>query len=115
MKEYENLDNFRERIHIIEVTLQCGKYKGTFKQKVGGNCFGKTVLDSIDIDEIPVDEHFEENNCQLEIIENDDSEYWFTCVLKDDEGNETELEDEARCLQDLVVKLEIVDCKIKGV
>lgn len=113
MKKYENLDNFNERIHTVEVTLQSGEHKGTFKQKVGGNCFGKTVLDSVDIDEIPEDECFEENDCQLKILEDDDGEYWFTCVLKDAEGNETEIEDEARCLQDLVVKLEIVDCKIK--
>ncbi|GCD11737.1 DUF5406 family protein [Clostridium tagluense] len=113
MKKYENLDNFKGRIHTVEVTLQEGEYKGTFKQKIGGNCFGKTILDSIDIDEIPVDEQFEENNCQLQIIENDKGEYWYTCVLKDDEGNESNIEEEARYLQNLVVKLEIVDCKIE--
>lgn len=112
MKKYENLDNFRERVHIIEITLQQGEYKGTLKQKIGGNCFGQDVLHCFDADEIAEDEPLLENNCNLEMQENDDGEYWFTCTLKDDEGNECSIEDEAEHLKDLVVKLEIVDCKI---
>lgn len=112
MKKYENLDNFREREHIIEVTLQSGIYKGTLKQKVGGNCFGLSILHSFDPDCICEDDTFYENNCGFKMVEDDDGEYWFTCVLKDDEGNECEVEEEMKYLESLIVKLEIVDCKI---
>lgn len=112
MKKYENLDNFKERIHTVEITLQLGEYKGTLRQKVGGNCFGQDVLHCFDADEIAVDDVFKENNCNLQITENDDGEYWFTCILKNDKGEETEVEEPADELKNLVVKLEIVDCKI---
>lgn len=112
MKKYENLDNFKEREHLIEITLQLDTYKGTLKQKVGGNCFGLNVLNSFDPDCISEDDVFYENNCNFSIEEDDDGEYWFTCILKDEEGNETEIEDPIEELQNLIVKLEIVDCKI---
>lgn len=111
MKKYENLDNFQRRDHVVEVTLQLGKYKGTFKYKMGGNCFGFDILQTFDPDEVEIDDLIE-NECSLKIIKNDDGEYWFTCVLIDDEGISTSEEDELNSLKNLVVKLEIVDCTI---
>ncbi len=113
MKKYENLDNARDRIHTIEITLQLGEYKGTLKQEIGGNCFGQDILRSFDADEISTDEVFKENNCNLVIGEDDEGKYWFTCILKNDKGEETKVEDYADALKNLVVKIEIVDCKIK--
>ena len=65
MKFYENLDNFKHRTHTIEITLQLGEYKGTIKKTIGGNCFGLSVLQAFDVDDIEEDEKFLENNCKL--------------------------------------------------
>lgn len=108
MKRYENEDNFRERLHTVEITLQSGEYKGTVKQEVGGNCFGLSVLGCFDPDCMDEEETFVENNCQLEILEDE----YFKCVLRSEDGEECEIEDELRYLGNYVVKLEIVDCKI---
>ncbi|KZL88688.1 DUF5406 family protein [Clostridium magnum] len=113
MIKYENRDNFRERIHTLEVTLQSGEYKGTLKQEISGNCFGMNILNFFSPESLEV-EYLLENNCNLEFIgEDDDGEEWFRCILKDDEGNECEIEDYTYDLERLIVKLEIVDCKIK--
>lgn len=113
MKRYENRDHFRERIHIVEVTLQSGEYKGTVKERVRGNTFGLNILNCFDPENIGVDDTFYENNCGLKIIEDDDGNYLYTCTLKNDEGEECEMEYEADRLEDIVVKLEIIDCKIR--
>ena len=112
MKKYENTDNFRAREHIVEITLQSGEYKGTLKAKVIGRCFGQDALTCFDADDLDGEERWLENNCDLEITEDDFGDYWFTCILKDDEGKECEIEMEIGELKNMVVKLEIVDCKV---
>jgi hypothetical protein len=112
VKKYENMDNFKERLHTLEITLQQGEYKGTLKQKVGGNCFGIDILHNFDIDTFDIDS-FCENNCNFQFTgEDDDGNEWFRCVLKNENGEECEIEDEVKGLGWLVVKLEIVDCEI---
>lgn len=111
MIKYENMDNFKRREHIVEITLQQGEYKGTIKQKISGNCFGLDILHVFDPDDISIDEVFFENNCNLKIVEGDEG-YWYTCTLKNDASEETECEDEARDLKNLIVKIEIVECTI---
>jgi hypothetical protein len=112
MEKYENTDNFRLREHIVELTLQSGESKGTLKKIVTGNCFGQDVLYCFDVETFDDGESFLENNCELEIFEDDNGDYWFTCTLKDNEGNEHEIEMEISELKNMVVKLEIIDCKI---
>lgn len=109
MKKYENMDNFKKRMHTLEITLQLGEYKGTLKQKVGGNCFGINILNVFDVDSFEMTD-FCENNCNFQIIGGDYE--WFSCILKNDDGEETKIEDEVRQLGNYIVKLEIVDCEI---
>jgi hypothetical protein len=113
MIKYENLDNFRERMHTLEITLQNGEYKGTLVQKIGGNCFGLDILNSFNIENL-YPEELTENNCSLEFIgEDEEGNEWFKCILKDKNGEELEIEDPVNLFNNLVVKLEIIDCKIE--
>lgn len=114
MLKYENLDNFKRRLHTLEITLQSGEYKGTIVQKIGGNCFGLDILNCFDIDNL-YPEELSENNCSLEFTgEDDEGEEWFRCVLKNENGEKCEIEDYVKDLSRLVVKLEIIDCQIKN-
>lgn len=114
MKKYENLDNFREREHIIEVTLQLGEYKGKLRhQGIKGNCFGIDILSVIDDEMIYDIHHFECIDCDVKLIgEDDDGNTWFRVELKDDDGNETSFEDECRYFGRLIVGVNIVEVKI---
>lgn len=113
MKKYENLDNFRERVHVVEITFQSGEFKGTIKQKIGGNCFGLDILMGCNTDCLDL-ENLYENDCNLELLEDEDDEdnLGFRCILKDENGDVCEIEDEIEELNRLIVKLEIVDCQI---
>lgn len=110
MEKYENLDNFQTRTHILEVTLQSGEYKGTFKAKIGGNAFGVDVLTFFDDfrDVAVYTDTIVENNCQIGFSEDG----WFKCYLTNEDGGKCEVEHEMDELGNLVVKLEIVDCTI---
>lgn len=113
MKKYENLDNFRKREHLVEVTIQQGEYKGKFIVPIGGNCFGLDVLEVIDEDVIYDIDKYKCIDCSIELIgEDDEDEEWFRYVLKDDEGNELEGEDFCKDFRKLIVGINIVDCKI---
>lgn len=113
MKNYENRDNFRSRLHTVEITFQLGVYKGTVTKKIGGNCFGLDILECVDLDSIFED--MDKNNCNLQLLEpeEEDGELWYSIELKDDDGNETSMEDELSQLKSLVVKVEIIDCIIE--
>lgn len=112
MKKYENMDNFYERKHTVEITLQLGEYKGTLKMQVRGNCFGLDILNCVDL-ETTFEDEFIENNCNFRLIgEDDDGNEWFRCVLKSDAGEECFCEDLLSDANKMIVKLEIVDCDI---
>jgi len=110
MKYYNNTDNFKERTHTIRVTLQSGAYKGQIAYKVGGNCFGKTLLElAPECDSQEDVGRYVENNCNFHIDEENEI-YLFT--LKDDEGNTCDFECDERELESNIVAVEIIDCAI---
>lgn len=115
MKKYENMDNFDERKHIIEVTLQIWESKWTFTQEIWWNTFWASVLnffsDFSDFWEWD-EKYFLNNSCNLEFNEDSEWELWFKCYLKDEDWDICEYEDIIYELSKLVVKLEIIDCKI---
>lgn len=108
MINYNNLSN-RDRQHLVELTLQSGEFKGTIIQCIGGNCLGYDILTSLDPSEFSEDETFYGNDCNLQIEENC-GEYFFTCVLKNNDGEKCEISDFIEELPHLVVKLEIIEC-----
>ena len=113
MKKYENLDNFRNREHLVEVTIQQGEYKGRFRVPVDENRFGLDILEVIDEDVIFDIDNYECIDCSIELIgEDEEDEEWFRYVLKDDEGNECEGEDICKDFRKLIVGINIIDCKI---
>jgi translation initiation factor 2 beta subunit (eIF-2beta)/eIF-5 len=107
------MDNFYPREYIVEITLQTGEYKGTIKQKTQGYCFGLDILNRCsDFESMYLDELYE-NNCNLELLgEDEDENEWFRCVLKSENSEEIIVEDMLRYIGNYVVKLEIIDCKV---
>lgn len=113
MKKYENLDNIREREHLVEVTLQHGVFKGKFKVTVCGNCFGLDILQIIDEDIIFNIAEYECIDCFISTIgEDEDGNEWFKCILKTDNGEECEIEDYCSNFKRLIVGINIIDCKV---
>lgn len=100
MKEYD--PSIEYGIHTVKVTLQQWEYTGHIIERIKGNCQGKSVLD-FDFDQF--EEDFDlENDCEIEC---DDG--WFSCVLHDEEGNEFEVEGEWKEMNELIVRMEIID------
>ena len=100
MKNYN--PNITNGVHTVMITLQSWGYKGHIFQKITGNCKGRDMLhfDFYEEDEFP------DNDCQLEYDEDVD---YFSCVLKDDEGNTIECEGDASEMNDMIVAVEIID------
>lgn len=112
MDKYENMDNFNEREHVLEIKLQLGEHKGTLRQIIGGNCFGYNILTCFD-PKYFVPDDFIYNDCELELIgQDDEGQEWFKCILTDDNGDVCEYEDLVSDFGNIVVKLEIIECKI---
>ena len=94
----------------VEVELQSEEYKGKFSTIVCGNVLGEraidTVLDCIQDGDIEI----LKSNCNLEIIlaEEYDDEDFFTCDLKDDKGNELNIEMPLDYLNNYIVGIKII-------
>lgn len=110
MKYYDNRDNFRNRIHTIRVTFQTENYIGHIAYTMGGNCQGLDLLDydpdCIDSDEIT---NYVENDCKFSF--NDDAEV-FSLTLTNPDGDTLQGDYDDDELRNLIVAIEIVDCKI---
>ncbi len=107
MDNYKN-ENYSYGWHTIEVTLQMGEYKGTFTTQLGGNCKGGSVLENFCSLEGFEEDGVLENKCNLTISEDDDGDYWFSCTLVDESGDECKYEDEINCLSNLIVGIKII-------
>lgn len=104
--------NVRNGIHKVKMTLQQWEYIGEIIFEVGGNCKGKSILEcAMDVYE----EDIIENSCNFSYFDetDDDGDNWFKCILKDDDGNEMEVEDKGESLEDYIVGIEIIDFKEK--
>jgi len=114
MYKYNNLDTFRKREHTIEITIQSGEYKGTLRSKpIGGNCFGLSILNYVNEDVIYDISDYECIDCNIELIgKDDDGNEWFRYILKDEDGNTCEGEDECKAFANLIVGINIVKCEI---
>lgn len=110
MKSYDNHDNFHERKHVVEVTLQSGEHKGSFRYEVSGNTFGASVLGFFDdFEELFDYENIIENKSEIHLHDDDDE----FCVfyLKNESGETCEVEIPVSDIGKYVVKLEIVSCE----
>lgn len=102
--------NIRYGTHKVKITLQQWDYTGHVVTEIGGNCKGRTILESaMDLDS----NELIGNDCSFSIMdEPDDDNYWFKCVLKNDRGDTLQIEDECDRLDAYIVAAEIIDfCK----
>lgn len=99
MKNYD--PNYAYGKHTVEITLQNWQYTGKIRTKIKGNCKGFNVLESAK--DIYEDDKYE-SDCEFKIQDD-----WFSCVLKDENGNKLDIDDELDNLEDYIVKLEIID------
>lgn len=106
MKNYN--PNIENGVHTIRITLQQWDYVGHIIQKMYGNCMGRDVLDFefYDIDDAP------DNDCKLKYHEDYD---YFTCVLKNENGDTLKCEGDTDEMNDMIVGIEIIDfCERKS-
>lgn len=98
--------NIRWNDTVVELRLQQWEYSGTLRVVVGGNCKGRSVLESaMELDD---ENSIMYNGCGFEVVEDDDGEYWFKCTLIDAENNELEVEEEIDDLDDFIVSATII-------
>ena len=102
MKNYN--PNYMWGTHTVKITLQQWNYKGELIVEIGGNCKGFSILESSK-DSINKEETYN-SNCKFQIEDN-----WFYCILKAEDGDELDVEDELDNLEDYIVKIEIIDFK----
>lgn len=103
MKNYD--PNIYRGVHTVKITLQMWEYKGHIIRRVGGICKGRDILDF----DFGYEDVFPNNDCQLEYHEDLD---FFSCVLKDENGNTLKCEADAEEMNDMIVGIEIIDfCK----
>ena len=95
--------------HTIRVTIQQWACMGTLTVKIGGNVKGlPSLVDSI-ADTIYDSIHELESDCNFKILEDDNVQPWFNCVLRDNDGNKLEIEDELDELENFIIAMEITD------
>lgn len=89
-------------IHSIKVTMQNGSQSGSFIFKVYGNCHGKEILSGFDFNEISSDIILSDT---VEIRKLPEKKLFSIRFLPSEHAEEVS----AKTLEDMVVKLEIVD------
>lgn len=111
MENYTNRDNFRSRGHIVEVTFQTGRFKGTIQMTIYGYKQGLNVIDeAVDaIRGIRIDGS--KNNIGLAYVM-DGMEEHFECTLTDQSGNELVIKGDYENIERLIVKTEIIRCDV---
>ena len=111
MKKYD-ISDLRKRTHTVRVTFQYQEYKGHIAYEMCGNCRGLNVLNTLDfycMDNEEID-MFTENDCNFTFDRNYDV---FQMILKDEKGNTCVFDNLSDIdIEDYVVTVEIIDCKI---
>lgn len=92
----------------IKVTLQFENYTGYYIHENGGNVKGFELIEGACDTEIFEASDIKESNCSMEI---NDEEGWFSCELKDEEGNTCGITGELSELKDYIVAAEIIEFK----
>ena len=114
MKNYDNSDNIRVREQTVEVTLQSGEFKGVLKTIVTGRTFGLNIISGLmDVHDIFDLEDWEQNGCFItDLGEDDEGQEWFKYKLTREDGEKLSGEDFWDNFANLVVGINIVDCKV---
>lgn len=105
MKNYD--PNITQGVHTVKVTLQIWDYVGHVTYKIGSRCKGRAILD-FDFLDFETEDEFSENDCCLEYHEDGD---YFSCTLKNENGDTLECKNDVEEMNDMIVALEILDYK----
>lgn len=99
--------NFRG-IHVIRVTFMMWKYVGHIAYKIDVNCMGGILLESNFLECETQDDikRYVENDCNFRF---DEDEWTFHATLKDEDGNELNVEGNEIEFRDMIVGIEIAD------
>lgn len=100
MKSYD--PNIIDGIHTVRVTIQLWEYIGHIFKRTGGNCRGRDILDF----DFECEDADLENDCQLAF---DEEHELFSAVLKNENGDTMEAEEDAQFFNDMIVAIEIID------
>lgn len=100
MKEYN--PNITNGTHTVRITLQIWDYIGHITQKIGGNCKGRDILGF----DFECEGEFSDSDCQLKYHEDRD---FFSCVLKNEDGDTLQGDYDVQEMNDMIVAIEIVD------
>ena len=93
--------NIISGVHTVQITMQMWDYVGHIIQKIRGNCKGMEILNF----DFEIEDEFPENDCQLEYHEDGD---FFSCILKNENGDTLECENDAQEMNDMIVAVEIL-------
>ncbi len=107
LKNYD--PNITFGIHKIEITLQQWNYKGVLQIEISGNCKGASLINDSIIDTIfdcYYEDTLEDCGCNFSISDDDE---WFNVVLKDEHGEELEIEDKLDEFERIIVGINIID------
>lgn len=104
MKNYD--PNIWDGIHTVRVTIQLWEYIGHIFKRVGGNCRGRDILDF----DFEYEDADLENDCQLSF---DEKYELFSAVLKNENGDIMEIEEDAQFFNNMIVAIEIIDHKMR--
>lgn len=113
MRYYDNTNNYSNRKHHVEMTLQTQEYKGRIIfPPITGNCLGLDILGSVDVyDIIEYHDKCRFIGCDIELLKDDEGNDWFKYILEDEHGNTIEGEDEFDYFSRLIVGIRIVKCE----
>ena len=103
MKNYD--PNIREGKHVLKATLQEWDYVGHIVYEMGGNCKGKTILDTFDFYSYDDVDTFINNDCKISF---DEDYEIFKAILLNEEGEELEIEGDAKEFNNMIVAIEML-------
>jgi len=106
--EFYEVDNC-SGIHRVRLTLQYHEYIGHVAFEIGGNCHGRSILESALSFFEDCDYEFKavENDCEFALIDGD-GEDCFSMTLFDENDNPMWISDFVSELDDLIVGAEII-------
>lgn len=99
MKKYDL--NMRGGSQVVETIIQSGEYKGRIISIIGGNCFGRDVLDF----DFGAEDDTVRNDCNLQ-CEYDES--WWRAILHDKDHNKLHVDGSDEDFNGMIVKNEII-------
>lgn len=102
MNEYKN---FIGGTHVVKISFQFEDYKGYLVHEIGGNCFGKNILD-YDLSLVFEDDQLKENACDLQNY--GDTEL-YRITLMNQKGDAYEIDGDSDEIAKYVVAVEIID------